>query len=70
MSDGRAAYGRSLARLSTRLAAPAVPARAGAMTKADQQREQRLAAALRDNLKRRKAQARDGEPDKDAPKAG
>lgn len=28
------------------------------MSKADQQREQRLAAALRDNLRRRKSQAR------------
>jgi len=37
------------------------------MAKADQQREQRLAAALRDNLKRRKAQAREGEPDKEPP---
>ena len=34
------------------------------MSKADQQREDRLAAALRDNLKRRKAQARDSEPPK------
>ena len=32
------------------------------MSKADHQREDRLAAALRDNLKRRKAQARDSEP--------
>ncbi len=31
------------------------------MSKADQQREERLAAALRDNLKRRKAQAREGD---------
>ena len=31
------------------------------MSKADHQREERLAAALRDNLKRRKAQARDGD---------
>ena len=29
------------------------------MTKPDSQREARLAAALRDNLRRRKAQARD-----------
>ena len=36
--------------------------------KVNQQREQRLAAALRDNLKRRKAQARDTEPAKPAPK--
>ena len=32
------------------------------MPKPNQQREDRLAAALRDNLKRRKAQARDTEP--------
>ena len=31
------------------------------MPKHNQQREDRLAAALRDNLKRRKAQAREGE---------
>ena len=35
--------------------------------KVNQQREQRLAAALRDNLKRRKAQARGGEPAKPPP---
>jgi len=32
------------------------------MSKVEQQREERLAAALRDNLKRRKAQAREVEP--------
>ena len=32
------------------------------MSKAGQQREERLAAALRDNLKRRKIQAREAEP--------
>ena len=37
------------------------------MSKADQQREDRLAAALRDNLKRRKAQARENEPPKPPP---
>lgn len=31
------------------------------MTKRDEDRERRLAAALRENLKRRKAQARDAE---------
>ena len=35
--------------------------------KAAQQREDRLAAALRDNLKRRKAQARESEPPKPPP---
>ena len=37
------------------------------MPKHNQQREDRLAAALRDNLKRRKAQARDTEPTKPPP---
>ena len=37
------------------------------MSKADQRREERLAAALRDNLKRRKAQSREGEPEIPAP---
>ena len=39
------------------------------MSKADQQRAERLAAALRDNLKRRKAQARESEPEEPAPDA-
>ena len=33
----------------------------------ERQRAERLAAALRDNLKRRKAQSREGEPEKPAP---
>jgi len=33
------------------------------MSKADQQREERLAAALRDNLRRRKSQSRVSDPD-------
>ena len=37
------------------------------MPKSNQQREDRLAAALRDNLKRRKAQARDTDPVKPPP---
>ena len=37
------------------------------MSDANHQREQRLAAALRDNLRRRKAQARDTEPPKPPP---
>jgi hypothetical protein len=36
------------------------------MTTKDQQRDQRLAAALRENLKRRKAQARETRHDKPA----
>ena len=39
------------------------------MGKADQEREQRLAEALRENLKRRKAQAR-GEATPDPPRNG
>lgn len=38
------------------------------MPTADQQRQDRLAAALRDNLKRRKAQAREGDLAKPDPK--
>ena len=34
------------------------------MSKADQQRDQKLAAALRENLRRRKAQTRDTGPHK------
>jgi len=34
------------------------------MSKADQQRAERLAAALRENLRRRKSQARETEPEK------
>jgi len=37
------------------------------MAKRDEEREKRLAEALRDNLRRRKAQARgDGQPSKEA----
>ena len=41
--------------------------RANAMSKADQQRAERLADALRENLRRRKSQARETEPEKPAP---
>jgi len=37
------------------------------MAKRDDEREKRLAAALRENLKRRKAQAREAASDKDDP---
>jgi len=39
------------------------------MTKADKERAERLAAALRENLKRRKAQAREAQPKKDPTQA-
>jgi hypothetical protein len=35
------------------------------MTRADKEKEERLAAALRENLKRRKAQSREAQPKKD-----
>jgi hypothetical protein len=37
------------------------------MTSKDKEREERLAAALRENLKRRKAQARAAKPEPDEP---
>ena len=72
MSDGTGAYGRSAARLSTRLASGGAADKAWPMSKAERQREERqraegLAAALRDNLKRRKAQSREAEPEIPAP---
>lgn len=39
------------------------------MTKADKDKEERLAAALRENLRRRKAQAREAQPKKDQTQA-
>ncbi len=65
MSEGRRAYGR---RLCNRQPAcrplPGILA-AGAMTKGDakslRDKEERLAAALRENLRRRKAQSREAQ---------
>ena len=53
----RASDGAGVA-LSTRLADPSAAAHVAAMTGKDKEREERLAAALRENLRRRKAQAR------------
>ena len=39
------------------------------MTKADKDRDERLATALRENLRRRKAQAREGQLKKDPTQA-
>ena len=39
------------------------------MAKENQEKAERLAAALRENLKRRKAQARDTQPNKDPTQA-
>ena len=67
MSGGRRAYGGCV-----RLRQPDLPVAATrpsqrAMSKPDTERAERLAAALRDNLRRRKAQTR-GEPASDEPK--
>ncbi len=67
---GRGRYGQSNARLSTRLASDAAGDRAMPMSKADQQRADRLAAALGENLRRRKSQARAAEPEKPPRDAG
>ncbi len=62
MSDGRRAYRRVAAQCQPGLP----PARgiftSGAMAETPQQRAERLAAALRDNLRRRKTQAREAAP--------
>ena len=59
MSGGRRAYDRSDSALSRRVAARgAARQEASLMGDTGKSREQRLAAALRENLKRRKAQAR------------
>jgi hypothetical protein len=39
------------------------------MTKADKDKKERLAAALRENLRRRKTQAREAQPKKDPTQA-
>ena len=69
MSEGRRAYGRPLSNRQ-----PACPKAAGIlaaclMTKADNDKAERLAAALRENLKRRKAQAREAQPKKEPTQA-
>jgi len=58
MSEGRRAYGRGPANRQPACGAGEGILAAGAMTKADKDKAERLAAALRENLKRRKAQAR------------
>ena len=53
--------------MSTRLAGAGRATHVVAMTAKDKDREQRLAAALRENLKRRKAQAQAKREEKDQP---
>lgn len=48
----------------------ACPGQDAPMTRKNQAGEERLAAALRENLKRRKAQARDLRKDDEQPKSG
>ena len=60
MSDDGRAYGRWGEARQPDLPCLSPNISANAMSKKDADREARLAAALRDNLKRRKAQARAG----------
>ena len=53
------AYGQSLASLSTRLAGMHAKRRSRQMAGQDREKAERLAAALRENLRKRKARARD-----------
>ncbi len=67
MSGDAAGYGQQGARrqpvsIFGRLAAQHDADKAQSMSKADQNRDRKLAEALRENLRRRKAQARDTEP--------
>ena len=66
MSDGRAGLWLTPAMPSRRLRAGRGDTSAVRMGKSDDQKAERLAAALRDNLRRRKAQARE-EPQKKDP---
>ena len=51
------------------VAARALRGHVAAMTGTDKEREERLAAALRENLRKRKAQAREAEPLKPKPES-
>ncbi len=69
MSEGRRAYGGGLHNRQPACAGyPRILAHT-AMTKGKDDKAERLAAALRENLKRRKAQARDAQPNKDPTQA-
>ena len=56
---GKRAYDGAARALSTRLAGIERDAHLGGMAEKDKEREERLAAALRENLRRRKAQSRE-----------
>ena len=68
MSEGRRAYGRGPAKRQPACRTGATIL-AGSMAKADQDKAERLAAALRENLRKRKAQAREAQPKKDPTQA-
>ena len=69
MSEGRRAYGRPpCTRQPACRAGAGILARA-AMAKGKDDKAERLAAALRENLKRRKAQSRETQPKKDPTQA-
>ena len=65
--SGRARLWRRPRRASTQLAGRTCARHVAEMTSKDKEREERLAAALRENLKRRKAQARATKPESDEP---
>jgi len=69
MSEGRRAYGRGPGYRQPACGAAAGILAASAMTKADKDKAERLGAALRENLRRRKAQAREAQPKKDPTQA-
>jgi hypothetical protein len=65
MSEGRRAYGRGPGNRQPACTTARRILAALDMSKADQDKAERLAAALRENLRKRKAQAREAQPKKD-----
>jgi len=68
MSEGRRAYGRGPTNRQPACAARKRILARSAMTKGKDDKAERLAAALRENLKRRKAQSRELSPREAQPK--
>jgi hypothetical protein len=69
MSEGRAGLWLTPSQPSTRLPDGNANISASGMTKGEKDKAERLAAALRENLRRRKAQAREAQPKKDPTQA-
>jgi hypothetical protein len=65
MSEGRRAYGRGPANRQPACTRASRILAARHMSKTDQDKAERLAAALRENLRKRKAQAREAQPKRD-----